>query len=783
VEERIVILAPRGRDAAVMEQVLRRGGLTVHVCGDLAHMRECLAGELGAVLVTEEALAGDELESVLVGVEGQPPWSDVPVIVLASGQVGRRPERASRVLERLGNVILLERPINAETLTSAATSALRARRRQYQARTLLLEQARTAETLRFSEEQLRLAVEAAEIGLWDLDPLSDVLYWPPRVKAMFGIGPDRPITMADFYAGLHPEDRAATEAAFAAACDPALRALYDVEYRTIGQEDGVVRWVAAKGRAVFDDSDRCVRVIGTAIDVSARKTDERRLRELNDELEHRVVEQTAQRNRVWEMSRDLFAIVGFDGQLKAINPAWEVTLGLAVAPLLSQPLVERVHPDDRSGFESAIGALRRGEAVGRVENRLLHADGSWRSIAWALVPEGEVFYAVGRDVTAERAAATELEHAQQALRQSQKMEAMGQLTGGVAHDFNNLLTPIVGSLDLLQRKGVGGEREQRLIAGALQSADRAKTLVQRLLAFARRQPLQAMAVDIHRLVTEMSELVASTSGPQIRVVVDAPAGLPPAKADPNQLEMALLNLSVNARDAMPDGGTLRISAGVEHVGSGHHTGLTPGVYLRLTVSDTGMGMDEATLARAVEPFFSTKGVGKGTGLGLSMVHGLASQLGGALTIDSRHGEGASVALWLPRSDEPAIEGQTARETVPVTRLSGQVLLVDDEDLVRSSTADMLAELGYAVVEAGSAEEALRAVTDGLHPDLLVTDHLMPGMSGTALAGLMRADRSDLPVLIVSGYAETEGIPADLPRLTKPFRSADLAASLRSLGAT
>ena len=238
-----------------------------------------------------------------------------------------------------------------------------------------------------------------------------------------------------------------------------------------------------------------------------------------------------------------------------------------------------------------------------------------------------------------------LENAQEALRQSQKLEAMGQLTGGVAHDFNNLLTPILGNLDLLERRGIGGEREQRMIAGALASAERTKTLVQRLLAFARRQPLQRRAVDIGAVVGEMGELIRSTSGPRVHVELAVADGLPPALADANQLEMALLNLAVNARDAMPEGGQLTIAAepaSIENLGG---DGLPPGSYVRLSVADTGTGMDADTLARAIEPFFSTKGIGKGTGLGLSMVHGLASQLGGALKIASRPGLGTSVALW------------------------------------------------------------------------------------------------------------------------------------------
>jgi CheY-like chemotaxis protein/two-component sensor histidine kinase len=361
------------------------------------------------------------------------------------------------------------------------------------------------------------------------------------------------------------------------------------------------------------------------------------------------------------------------------------------------------------------------------------------------------------------------------------MEAMGQLTGGVAHDFNNLLTPIVGSLDMLQRKGLGGEREQRLIAGAMQSADRAKTLVQRLLAFARRQPLQASAVDVGRLVTGMADLLASTSGPQIKVVVETADAMPPAKADANQLEMALLNLGVNARDAMPEGGTLRITAGAERIGRGHRSNLRPGEYIRLSVADTGVGMDPATLERAVEPFFSTKGVGKGTGLGLSMVHGLASQLGGALTIDSRPGVGTNVELWLPVSDTGAQTPKTPVDAVSLPGAKGTALLVDDEELVRMSTADMLVDLGYSVVEAGSGEEALGLLQEGLRPDLLVTDHLMPGMNGTELAHAVQSYRPGMQILIVSGYAEIEGINADLPRLTKPFRNAELALKLSELG--
>ncbi len=458
-----------------------------------------------------------------------------------------------------------------------------------------------------------------------------------------------------------------------------------------------------------------------------------------------------------------------------------------------------VWPGTEDGAQGRLykQVLRQG-APGSVEVHYEWADGhaAWIEIDAFPVPDGvAIFY---RDISARKQAeealrdlnatlekrveerTRDLISAQEALRQAQKMEAMGQLTGGVAHDFNNLLTPIVGALDMLQRRGVGGEREQRLIMGAAQSADRAKTLVQRLLAFARRQPLQPTAVDIAKLVADMADLIASTSGPQIRVSIDAAEDLPYARADKNQLEMALLNLSVNARDAMPTGGTLRISACRVEAHPADALGLPSGSYVRLSVSDTGSGMDEATLARAVEPFFSTKGVGKGTGLGLSMVHGLASQLGGALRIQSRPGVGTNIELWLPTSDGEPGAAITSQDRVPSATSAGVVLLVDDEELVRMTTAAMLSDLGYDVSEAASSEEALRLLHEGLRPDLLVTDHLMAGMNGADLARLVRAEHAEIKVLIVSGYAENEGGAPDLAQLTKPFREAELSESIGNL---
>lgn len=491
-----------------------------------------------------------------------------------------------------------------------------------------------------------------------------------------------------------------------------------------------------------------------------------------------------------------------DGFHDYYNQRWYDFTGVPEGSTDGEGWKDMFHPDDQ---ERALAIWAHSLATGEpyhIEYRLRDREGQYRWVigrAQCVRDEnGDIARWFGtctdiqeiieaRDVLArsreemERlvvARTAELEQTQEALRQSQKLEAMGQLTGGVAHDFNNLLSPIVGGLDLLQRRGLGNERDQRMLAGALQSAERAKTLVQRLLAFARKQPLRPVSTDLAGLVAGMADLVASTSGPRVQLELDIEEGLPPARVDRNQLELAILNLSVNARDAMPDGGRLTIAARRETVRDGKISRLAAGEYVRLSVCDTGSGMDEATLARAIEPFFSTKGIGKGTGLGLSMAHGLASQLGGALTIESRLGIGTDIQFWLPVSDELPQASET--EVAETVRATGVVLLVDDEDLVRMSTADMLDDLGYAVVEAASAEEALTLIADGLSFDLVVTDHVMPGMSGIELAEAVEARLPFMPILVVSGYAETEGIAPHLPRLTKPFRKDDLAASLKTL---
>ncbi|MCW3797918.1 response regulator [Sphingomonas sp. BN140010] len=379
----------------------------------------------------------------------------------------------------------------------------------------------------------------------------------------------------------------------------------------------------------------------------------------------------------------------------------------------------------------------------------------------------------------EAIAQREATHAQ--ISELQKMETIGQLTGGVAHDFNNLLTPIVGNLDLLRRRHEGDDRSQRLLSSALQAADRAKTLVQRLLAFARRQVLEPRAVDTAMLVEGMSDLIRRSIGPRVAIECRAEPDIVAARVDPGQLELALLNLAVNARDAMPGGGTLTIAISEQHVGPGHPAALRHGSYVKLEVSDTGTGMDAATLARAIEPFYSTKGIGKGTGLGLSMVHGLAAQSGGALLLHSEPGQGTRAEIWLPAASTRA-DGLAGSPTPSTPRTRPLcVLLVDDEELVRLGTAEILHDLGHQVVEAGSGSQALELLRTGTEPDLVITDYLMPGMTGTELAAEIRRERPQLPMLLATGYANLAGDEmASLPLLTKPFRQAEVAARIAEL---
>src|SRR5690348_2379583 len=550
-----LILAPAGRDSIIAAELLQQAGICSHICADLGQLRERLGDDVAFVVVTQEALRFfPELNPVTAWVKAQESWSDLAFIVLARSGGGDHRRWAEQIAEALGNITFLERPFHPSTFLSIAKAAIKARQRQYEARSRIAE--------------------------------------------------------------LH---------------------------------EG-----------------------------------EQRLVELNRSLEERVAERTA-----------------------ALENAHKMVL-------------------------AEIDQRQRAESL---------------------------------------------------LRQAQKMETIGQLTGGIAHDFNNLLMAVLGNLGLLRKHYAGDARAERWIDGAVEGARRGATLTQRLLAFARRQDLKLETRSLVELVRGMTDLLERSAGPGIELAFDLPDAIPDAVVDAVQVELALLNLVVNARDAMPDGGLLTIA--VARGEAPEHNGLAPGDYVRLIVTDTGHGMDAQTLERAMEPFFSTKEPGKGTGLGLSMVHGLARQLRGSLRLSSEPGRGTRAELWLPVAPAAAREPSAPRVQVSRTsdaqRPSARILVVDDDALVAHSTAALLEDLGYQIIQAESGDRALNILRSNQPVDLLITDYLMPKMTGAELAREARVFRPDLPILLTTGYAElSAGLDLDLPRLKKPYQQHELQTQINRL---
>jgi signal transduction histidine kinase/DNA-binding response OmpR family regulator len=663
-------LAPRGRDGAVIEQVLARSGKAVAVCADAAALVVCLKAGAGAALVTEEALGNGEQAGLFAWLDAQAPWSDFPFIVLATRQAGRRPVRAAELLNRLGNVVLLERPINAETLESAVASALRGRRRQYQAREHLRDREHAQEQLRLANEELErrvaertreveaaretlaFALDAAGMASWDVDYVTGTSRRSPRFDAIFGFEEARPAWDRDsFLAHVVEEDRAAVDAAFSLVIETGV---LDLECR-IRRVDDTVRWVAMRGQVKRDDTGTPLRIAGILID----RTD--------------------------------------------------------------QHLTE------------------------------------------------------------------------EALRQAQKMEAIGQLTGGVAHDFNNLLTVIVGGLDMVLRRPEQVERVKRLAEAAMGAARRGEQLTQQLLAFSRRQMLRPQTLNPNRLLLDFGPLAERAAGGAVELAFDLDPALDPIRIDPAQFEAAVLNLIVNARDAMEgQEGHARIAVTSRNVHLGTRAvadkGVPPGPYVVVSVTDTGSGIPPDKLQRVFEPFFTTKEVGKGTGLGLSQVYGFTRSAKGFAQIETEVGTGTTVSLYFPRSSEPADEetGSRTSGTIPLRRAGeGEtVLLVEDDEQVLAMAVESLEELRYRVIVAHNAAEALEHLHGVERIDILFSDVVMPGgMNGSQLALEAQRVRPGIKVLLTSGYVANldEGQVighGELPVLNKPYRRDELARSLR-----
>lgn len=507
-----------------------------------------------------------------------------------------------------------------------------------------------------------------------------------------------------------------------------------------------------------------------------------------------LAEERRRADRIWSHSRDLLVTVTADGIFRSVSPSWTRILGHAPDQVVGRNFAEFMPPEDVPGSASALRRAVAGEDLTAFENRFRTADGGLRWISWHTAREGGLVFGYGRDITEQKANAEALLHAEEALRHAQKMEAVGQLTGGIAHDFNNLLTGITGSLDMIRRRrarDAGADVGTYLsIIGA--SADRAASLTQRLLAFSRRQSLDPRPVDVMALVRGMENLIRKSIGELITLELQAPADLWPATCDPNQLESAILNLAINARDAMPHGGQLAIAATnmpVEEAQCRRYRLAQPGDYVLVAVSDTGHGMSAETMAKAFDPFFTTKPLGKGTGLGLSMIYGFTQQSGGSTCIESAPGAGTKMMLLLPRSDSPAEQAPSDSPGLTL-RHAGQtarVLVVEDEAAVRALVVEALAEVGYGVMEAADGPSALAVLESGAVIDLLVTDVGLPGMNGRQLADAGRARRPGLKVLFVTGYAhELDLGQADrrpgTELLTKPFELDTLLARVEAMTA-
>jgi PAS domain S-box-containing protein len=662
-----------------------------------------------------------------------------------------------------------------------------------------------AQALREREAELARVQQIGRIGGLEVDLTTGFRNRrSPEYLLIHGLPPDAVNeTHEDWVRRIHPDDREATEKKFRDAVANDVRD-YTVRYRIIRPNDGELRWISVKSTIERDENGKAVRLVGAHTDITEQVEAERALRqseaeqrklanqlaELNATLAERVEEKTRERDRIWNVSQDLLLVADRNGVWQTVNPAWTRTLGWSEAELLNRTSEWLDHPDDGGATRAQVRKLIAGDTTVRFESRFRHKDGSYRWLSWTGVSDKDRIYAVARDVTAEKAATDRLKAAEEALRQSQKMEAVGQLTGGIAHDFNNLLTGIVGSLDLLQTRLDQGRTENvsRYINAAMTSANRAAALTHRLLAFARRQPLIPKSVDANALVVSLEDLLRRTIGETIDLDIVAAVGLWCTLCDPNQLESALLNLAINARDAMPDGGRLTIAAANARIDGidADTPALLPGDYIRIDVTDTGTGMSPDVAARAFDPFFTTKPIGQGTGLGLSMIYGFARQSNGHVLIESKQGAGTSVKLYLPRHHGDAAEERVASAAADEHIATGEtVLVVEDEPVVRGVITEMLHDQGYRVLEATDGPSGLRMLRLNERIDLLVTDVGLPGMNGRQLADQARETRPGLKILFITGYAENVAIAKGflqpgMEMITKPFDLDNLSQRIREM---
>lgn len=517
-----------------------------------------------------------------------------------------------------------------------------------------------------------------------------------------------------------------------------------------------------------------------------RRRAELELHALAGSLQDQVEERTQERDRVWQVSRDLLGVADAQGVWLSVNPAWSQTLGWPPEAFVGRTSEWLEHPDDRARTREEVGRLAEGQTTLFFENRFRTKDGGYRDLAWSAVPAGGLLYCVARDVTEQKARDAALLEAEERLRQSQKVEAVGQLTGGVAHDFNNLLTVIRGSVDLLRRPNLSEEKRERYIAAISDTADRATKLTSQLLAFARRQALKAEVFDVSASVAGLHDMLGTLTGSRIEIELDVPPGEFLIKADRSQFDTALVNMAVNARDAMGGEGTLAIGVrevnGIPAVRS--HPSV-PGRFVAISLQDSGSGIAQEQLERIFEPFYTTKGVGHGTGLGLSQVFGFAKQSSGEVIVSSVLGEGATFTLYLPKAAEEVKElPGRADDGGPSLSAGACILVVEDNSEVGSFATQALSELGYTTKLAIDASSALVELGGGTF-DLVFSDVVMPGMSGIELREEILRRFPHIPVVLTSGYSSVlaEQVEMGFELLQKPYSLDELAKALAKAAAT
>jgi PAS domain S-box-containing protein len=543
------------------------------------------------------------------------------------------------------------------------------------------------------------------------------------------------------------------------------------------------------------------RALAESHERAERRRAEAALRQLNSTLAEQIEARTRERDRIWRLSRDLFTVTDAAGQLVSVNPAWWRILGHGEAQLLSVSFPDLMHREEAPAARAMLETLSRGEPVEHFEARMRRRDGEYRWISWTAVPQENEFYLVGRDITDARQAAADLaranaslkaeiserERVEATLQQMQRLEAVGQLTSGVAHDFNNLLSVILGNVGFLERTPVqtlADPKNQQRLNHIRLAAERGARLTGQLLAFSRRQWLEPRAVDLNETVSAMHDLLQSSLGGSVQLTARLNESLWPALVDRTQIEMVILNLVINARDAMESGGSVTIATdnvALKENGESHEP--LSGDYVALKVTDSGSGMTPEVLAKAFEPFFTTKGAGLGSGLGLAQVYGFAKQSGGTARIETRLGEGTTVSVYLPRApapQDPAAPVPAPSKTRPSDRSPARILLVDDDSAVRAVTATILAESGYKVAEAGCGSVALALLREQKF-DLLLVDYAMPEMNGAETAAAARRLQPELPVLYVTGYADLKSLRnvQEAHIIQKPYREEELRQKLEA----